>query len=172
MKRFVATLLLWSIGGFVVGFSISYSIRRAAAPRLASTVAAVPPETAGAGHVFSTDAGLMIKFVRPERAADFEATVARLKQAFAVASTSDERRQAAGWRVFKASGRATNGDLIYVFMIEPVVHQADYTTSRILARAFPAEAASLYQRYAAASSGDQAVLELNLIAALGDQPSR
>jgi hypothetical protein len=49
MKRFVATLLLWSIGGFVVGFSISYSIRRAAAPRLASTVAAVPPETARRG---------------------------------------------------------------------------------------------------------------------------
>jgi hypothetical protein len=132
----------------------------------------VPPEAAGAGHVFSTDAGLMVKFVRPERAADFEATVARLKQAFDRSSTSTQRRQADGWRVFKASERATNGDLVYVFLFDPVVQQADYTTSRILARAFPAEAASLYRRYAAASSGDQAVLDLSLIAALGDQASR
>jgi hypothetical protein len=73
-----------------------------------------------------------------------------------------------GWKVFKASERATNGDLVYVFLLDPVVPQADYTTSKILARAFPAEAATLFQRYAAASSGEQAVLDLNLIAALGN----
>jgi hypothetical protein len=122
--------------------------------------------------VFSTDAGMMVKFVRPDRAADFEATVARLKQALKLAATSDQRRQAAGWRVFRARQRATNGDLVYVFFLDPVVQPADYTTSRILARAFPAEADSLYQRYVDASSGDQAVLDLRLIAALGDQPSR
>jgi hypothetical protein len=113
----------------------------------------------------------MLKFVRPERAADFEATIERLREALDISPTPRRREQALGWRVFRASERATNGDLVYVFLIEPAVRGADYATSKILAEAFPQEAQSLDRRYAE-SSQDQAVLDLSLVAALGQQPSR
>ena len=59
-----------------------------------------------------------------------------------------------------------NGDVVYVFEIDPAVPNADYTVSTILAEAFPSEAQSLYRRYADSYAAEQNVINLNLIAAL------
>jgi hypothetical protein len=59
-----------------------------------------------------------------------------------------------------------------VFEIDRPVRGADYAISKILAEAFPAEAQSLYQRYADSYSAGQNVVNLTLIAAFGDESRR
>jgi hypothetical protein len=71
-----------------------------------------------------------------------------------------------GWERV-AVARATNGDIVYIFEIDPAVEGADYTVSDILAEAFPDEATSLYERYAGSGAGTQHVVSLTLIAELG-----
>jgi hypothetical protein len=114
----------------------------------------------------------MVKFIKRDRAADFEAIVTRLKQALEQTRSPERRQQAAGWRVFRAVETATHGDVVYVFAIDRPVRGADYAISKILAEAFPAEAQSLYRRYADSYSAGQNVVNLMLIAALGDEFQR
>ena len=106
----------------------------------------------------------MLKFIRADKTADFEATVNKLQEALARSRNPERRQQAQSWRVFKAIEPATNGDAVYVFEIDPAVVGADYDVARILAEAFPDEAQSLYRRYADSSASRQHVVDLKLIA--------
>ena len=169
---FVSRLVAGAAGGFAVGFILSHSLYAITPPRLAAARAAIAPQTTSAGHLFASDAGIMLKFIKRDKTDDFEATVDKLREALARSNNPERRRQAQSWRVFKAIEPATNGDAVYVFAIDPAVRGADYTVARILAEAFPAEAQSLYRRYADASSSRQHVVDLKLIAAFGEEPSR
>jgi hypothetical protein len=62
--------------------------------------------------MFAADAGIMVKYIRPDKKADFEATIAKLKEALDRTDNPERRRQAATWRVFRALESATNGDVI------------------------------------------------------------
>jgi hypothetical protein len=110
----------------------------------------------------------MIKFVRRDRLNDFEATIAKLREALARSSSPQRRQQGNGWRVYKVVEPASNGDAVYVFDIDPVVRGADYTVSRILAEAFPSEAETLYRRYADATGSRQHVVDMTLLATFGN----
>ena len=165
---FVLRLVSWALGGLVVGFTLSRSMYALPPPRLEAARAAIQPQTSSAGHRFSSDAAIMLKFIKADKTDDFEATVDRLREALAHSNNPERRRQARSWRVFKAVEPATNGDAVYVFEIDPVVRGADYTVGTILAEAFPAEAQSLYRRYADSSSSRQHVVDLKLIAAFGE----
>ena len=169
---FVSRLVPWTAGGFVAGVILSLSVRALTPPRLAVASAAINPQAMSVGHRFASDAGIMLKFIKPDKTRDFEATVDKLKEALARSNNPERRQQALSWRVFKAVQPATNGDVVYVFEIYPAVRGADYTVARILAEAFPAEAQSLYRRYADASASRQHVVDLKLIAAFGDEGSR
>jgi len=165
-------LLGWASGGFLVGLLIVSLLEKPVTARLANAPAAIQPQTGSAGHVFASDAGIMLKFIKPERTADFEATVARLKEALQRSNDPMRRRMAASWKVFRAVEPAANGDAVYVFEIDPAVKGADYTVSKILSETFPAEAQSLYQRYADSYSGEQNIVDLTLIASFRDNESR
>jgi hypothetical protein len=167
MKRwvFLFPLLAWAAGGFVVGFTLSDSLYALIPPQLAAARAAVDAQSAG--HRFTSDAGIMLKFIKPDKTADFEATINKLREALARSSNPERRRQALSWRVFRAAQPATNGDTVYVFEMNPAVRGADYTVAKILAEGFPDEAQSLYRRYADATSPRQHVVDLTLIAAFG-----
>jgi hypothetical protein len=83
---------------------------------------------------FSGDAGLMIIFVKPDKAADFETVLARAKETLMSSHKPGRREQAAGWKVFKA--RETAGAaVIYVSVMDPVVKDADYSFGSLLGEA-------------------------------------
>lgn len=166
----VFRLFPWLAGGFVVGFIVSDSVLASKTPQLVLTRAAIEPGSASAGRRFTSDAGIVLKFIKADRVGDFEATVEKLKEALLRSRDPGRREQAQSWRVFKAVEPATNGDAVYVFEIDPAVRGADYTIAKILAEAFPAEADSLYRRYADATSSTQHVVDLKLIAVLGETP--
>jgi hypothetical protein len=118
-------------------------------------------------RVFASDAGLVLNFIKPDKTADFEAVVARLKEALAKSARPDRQRQAASWKVFKSPEPASGGSVLYVFVMDPAVKGADYAVTNILTEAFPPEAVvELYRQYAGAFAPGQNFVNLTLIADL------
>jgi hypothetical protein len=169
-KMMANQLLPWTLAGFFAGFSISHVFSTPVTAQLPATPAGIAPRSDSSVRVFKSDAGLMLKFVRPDRVSDFEATLARLKEALDRTHDPRRRQQAAGWKVFRAAETSLNGDIIYVFEINPVIPDADYAVGTILVEAFPSEAEFLFRRYADAYAAQQNVVNLRLIAALGESP--
>ena len=133
------------------------------ATQTAAPETAAPPTT----RMFSGDAGLIFFPVKPDRTADFEKIMAKLKEALATSEDPVRREQAAGWKVFKAVEPGPNGTTLYVFLIDPAVKGSDYAFWKTLYDAFPADTQQLYRLYNAASAGGQSLLNLQLVQAFG-----
>jgi hypothetical protein len=99
--------------------------------------------------VFATPAGVVFNQVKPDKAADFEQVVARIRAVLRASPNAEIRKQGDGWKVYKAS-EPYQGSTLYVFVIDPAVAGADYSITRLLARAVPAEVQDLYTRFSAA----------------------
>lgn len=160
----------------VVGLAASLMLRSVYArggADPASQESGTPSEThqsATAGrvtHVLGSDAGVVLNFIKPDKTADFEAVVAKVREALRASDKPERIRQAASWKVFRAVEPGANGSVLYMFVIDPAVKGADYTVSGILAEGFPNEVQTLYQQYAGAYAGGQNFVNLTLISALG-----
>ena len=122
---------------------------------LANAQAAAGAQAAPApqARVFTGDLGLMFNVIKPDKTADFEMVVGKLKEAFAKSDDPVHKQMAQGWRVVKNPEPIAGGNYLYVFLIDPVVKDADYTVSRVLAKAFPAEVQELFKVYSACFAG-------------------
>jgi len=158
----------WFAVGLVVGvLSASTVYAQAAPPQQAAAPtqqAAAPPTK----RVFASDAGMVLNFIKPDKTADFEAVMVKLKEALMKSDKPERKQQAASWKVFKSPDPAGGGNVLYVFMVDPSVKDADYTVSNILAEAFPpAELNTIYKQYADSYAQGQNIINLNLIQKLG-----
>jgi hypothetical protein len=137
----------------------------------AAPAAGQPPAAAAQAapttRTFASDGGMVLNFIKPDKTADFEAVVAKLKEALQKSEKPERKQQAASWKVFKSPDPAAGGNVLYVFIIDPSVKGADYTVSNILAEAFPTEVQALYKQYAEAYASGQNFVNLSLVADLG-----
>ena len=117
-------------------------------------------------RVFASDAGLVLNFIKPDKTADFEAVIGKLKEALQKSEKPERKQQAASWKVFKSPDPAQGGNVLYVFVIDPAAKGADYTVSTILAEAFPQEVQALYKQYAEAYASGQNFVNLSLVSDL------
>lgn len=93
---------------------------------------------------FSGAAALMFHFVKPAQTATFERVMTELDSALDV----NRGDQARGWKVFRADTDITGqGNVMYVWVIDPVVGGADYAVSTILNEAVPEQVRELYEAY-------------------------
>ena len=123
-------------------------------------------QAAPTARTFPTDGGLILNFIKPDKTADFEAVVAKLKEALQKSEKPERKQQAASWKVFK-SPEPAGGNALYIFVIDPSVKGADYTISNILAEAFPPDQVNeLYKQYAGAYAQGQNIVNLTLVADL------
>ena len=150
----------WIALGCVVGV-LSASALQAQAPP------AQQAQAAPTARVFASDAGMVLNFIKPDKTADFEAVMAKLKEALQKSAKPERKEQAASWKVFKSPEAAQGGNVLYVFLIDPSVKGADYTVSTILAEVFPAEVQTLYKQYAEAYASGQNFVNLTLVTDLG-----
>src|SRR5499427_8055855 len=116
---------------------------------------------------FADDGGMVLNFIKPDKTADFEAVIAKLKEALAKSDKPERKEQAKSWQVFKSPDPAQGGNVLYVFLINPLVKGADYTVSNILAEAFPTEVQTLSKQYAEADASGQNFVNLQMVADLG-----
>src|ERR1700730_8610167 len=118
-------------------------------------------------RMFASDAGMVLNFIKADKTADFEAVIAKLKEALQKSAKPERKQQAASWKVFKSPDPNPNGTVLYVFIIDPAVKGADYTISTILNEAFPQEVQALYKQYADAYAQGQNFVNLALVSDLG-----
>jgi hypothetical protein len=104
-----------------------------------------PSVTASQEYVFPSNAGILFFHVRPDRAQDFEAVVARLAEALDRSTDPVRRQQAASWRIYKSLETPREG-VLYLFFFDPAVLGADYDPIKVLGEDAPAEIGALYER--------------------------
>ena len=121
--------------------------------------------TAFAQTTFNSEFAVMAVTIKSTGTADYEMILDRLQEALS-GGTPEQRRQAAGWRVIKASTAQPNGDIIYMHLID-VVRGADYGVMAALYEAFPEERQVLYETYQAAFSAVLFALEGNVQSDMG-----
>ncbi len=118
-------------------------------------------------RVFASDAGMVLNFIKPDKTADFEAVMVKLKEALMKSDKPERKQQAASWKVFKSPDPA-GANVLYVFVIDPSLKDADYTVSNILAEVYkPEELNAIYKQYADSYAQGQNIINLNLIQDFG-----
>jgi hypothetical protein len=151
-----------ALGMVVVGGMLSATSVYAQQPA-APAAQATPVSNA---RLFPNDGGMVLNFIKPDKTADFEAVIAKLKEALAKSEKPERKQQAAGWKVFKSPDPA-GANVLYVFIIDPSMKTADYQISNIIAEALPAEANEILKKYADCYAQGMNIVNLNLIQDLG-----
>ncbi len=124
--------------------------------------------TATTPRVFGSDTGLVLNFIKPDKTADFEAVVEKMKEALRASENPQRQQQAAGWRVFKSQDPAAGGAALYVYIVDPPVKGADYSVVGILSEAFKGdELTALTRQYSEAYMTGQNFVNLALVSDLG-----
>ena len=116
---------------FVSG--VALTVAMVAAPAFAQD-AAQPAEPVLA---LEGDAATITILIKPDKTADFEAVLAKLKESLAKNEKPARKQQAAGWTVYKANSPGPNGNTIYVMLITPIVKGEEYDISRLDRRGLP-----------------------------------
>ncbi len=146
--------LAWVIVGLIVGVLSATTVFTQATPPPppAQQAQAAPP-----ARVFTSDAGLVLNFIKPDKTKDFEDVIAKLKEA-----------QAKSWRVFKSLDPAAGGAALYVFITDPPVKGADYTVTTIVAEAVSSdEMTQLTKQYVESYASGQNFVNLALVSDFG-----
>jgi len=125
----------------------------------ASTAAAqAPAEPAKPVLTINSDAAIITMLIKPDKVADFELVLSKLKEALNKSEKPERKEQAAGWKVFKSSQMA-QGSAVYIMRIDPVIKGQEYDISRLIAEVFPVEVQELFVKYKEAFAG-RAITEL------------
>jgi hypothetical protein len=98
---------------------------------------------------FDGDTALWTIAIKPDKTADFEQILGKLKEALMKSEKPERKQQAAGWKVVKGAKPMPDGNVVYTHIIHPVVPGADYTVMAILYEGFadPTERTNLYNLY-------------------------
>ncbi len=117
--------------------------------------------------MFTGDSGLVLNFIKADKTADFESVMGKLKEALNKSDKPERKAQGASWKILKAAEPGAGGSVLYVFVIDPVVKDADYTVSTILAEAFPADVNTIFKQYADSFASGQNFVNLTTVMKLG-----
>lgn len=94
---------------------------------------------------FSGAAGVLLVQIKPDKTADYEAMVAKLKDALLKSEKPERKAMAKSWKVYKAA-EPMAGNTLYVHMIEPTA-AGDYANPlRIISEVFPTEVGDIYAK--------------------------
>ena len=94
------------------------------------------------------DLALWSVAIRPDKTADYEKVLGKVKEALSKSTAPEAKKQLEGWKVVKMSKAMPDGNIIYTHVIVPVPG-ADYNILQVLYAVFtdPAEQKELYEMY-------------------------
>ncbi len=97
---------------------------------------------------FDGDTAIMTVAIKPDKTADFEQIMMKVRDALKKSDKPERKQQAAGWKVVKGAAMP-NGNIVYMHLINPVVKGADYTILTLLyeANQDPGEQRKLFEQY-------------------------
>jgi hypothetical protein len=114
---------------------------------LFSLQAAAPAPIDPAAATFTSDAGVLVVSVKPDKTADYEAAIRALQEALSKATDDKHREIAQGWRVFKATDLDAKANAVYVHVLQPAVKSIDYRVSVLLDELLSGASAELLAKY-------------------------
>jgi hypothetical protein len=109
--------------------------------------------------LIGSPAGMILTQVKPDRADDFEAALATLRNALAKSNNPVRKQQAAGWKFYRAA-EPLSGNVLFVLVVDPAVPNADYSLESIGNELSKEEAARVMQRIAQGIATKQNLLRL------------
>jgi hypothetical protein len=108
--------------------------------------------------MFMSDGSLLINYVKPDKTADFEMVMGKVKEALAKSEKPERKAQAEGWKVFKTDLAGPGGAITYFAIVDPVIKGNDYNMRTILTEAFGvADTNTIYKTLADSVAGQQLV---------------
>jgi hypothetical protein len=129
----LANVLIGAVMGVVVGGGLSLAAQNGGAQHQKLT--------------FDGDTALWTMAIKPDKTADFEKVMTKMREALLKSADPARQRQAAAWKVMRMTQPLPDGNIAYVHIIHPVVKDADYTIMQTLYEAFPDERQALYELY-------------------------
>lgn len=114
---------------------------------------------------FATPAGILLVQIKPDKTADFEEMVGKLRAGFAKTQDETLKKQAAGFKVYK-SAEPFGPNALYVVQLEPTVPNSEYELFNMLLRTMTPEeqraegVADMWKRYADAFAAGLSKLSL------------
>src|SRR5688572_2222069 len=98
---------------------------------------------------FDGDTAILTVAIKPDKTADFEQIMTKVREALLKSEKAERKEQAAGWKVVKSPTAMKDGNIVYMHMISPVVKGADYSILPILyeVNTDPAEQRKLFEQY-------------------------
>ncbi|HYU80285.1 MAG TPA: hypothetical protein VEK56_14945 [Vicinamibacterales bacterium] len=116
------------------------------------TAPAAPQQATAPVLTLDGDVALVTILIKPDKTADFELVLNKLKEALAKSDKPERKAQAAGWKIYK-SAQMAQGNVVYIFLINPVVKGQEYDISRLIAEVFPVEVQEIFAKYKEAFAG-------------------
>ena len=147
---------------FVMGVAMA-AVLAVGAPAFAQDAAA----PAAPVLALDGDAATITVLIKPDKTADFESVLAKVKESLAKSEKAERKQQAAGWHVFKAT-QAVNGNVAYIMFINPVVKGQEYDISRLIAEVFPVEVQEFFQKYKDSFAG-RGITPMTKLMSMGQQ---
>ena len=140
-------------------------------PPAAAAPAPAQPEAAAPKVPFTTPAGILLVQIKPDKTADFEEMVGKLKAGFAKTADESLKKQAAGFKVYKSS-EPFGTNTLYVVFLEPTAPNTEYELFNMLLRTMTPEeqrdpgAKAMWDRYAGAFASGLSKLSLTPLGGL------
>ena len=105
--------------------------------------------------------------IKPDKTADFESVMAKLRDALTKTDKPERKQQASGWKIYKSTEPGPGGNVLYVAVITPVLKGADYTVAKILYEVFPTEVQTIFPTYRDSFAAGLSRTNLSLVQDLG-----
>jgi hypothetical protein len=154
----------------VMGAALA-AVLLAGVPAFAQDPAAAPAQEPAAPTApvlaLDGDAATITVLIKPDKTADFEAVLAKVKESLAKSEKAERKEQAAGWTVYKTA-QAVQGNVAYIMIINPVVKGQEYDISRLIAEVFPVEVQEFFQKYKDSFAG-RGITPLTKFMSMGQQ---
>jgi hypothetical protein len=118
--------------------------------------------------LFNGDIVIQAFAINPDKTADYEQVIAKLKDALSKSDSADAKAQLAGWKVIKNATPNPDGTIVYVHVISPVVKTADYSIMNNIYSVVkdPAEQKAVYDMYRGALKAPLFVIQGPMVADL------
>lgn len=115
--------------------------------------------------MFPGGAGLVLNFIKPDKAADWEAMLDKVVAGLKASEKPERKAQAAAWKIYKASEQPLKEQILYIWALADAPTDTEYSMVKILTELFPKEAAAMYAEYSAAYGGPppQQIWHLTLV---------
>jgi len=128
----------------------SASVRRAGVIALGAVTSLLMVGSAHAQaptpYMFPGGAGLVLNFIKPDKAAEWEGILDKVKEGLKASDKPERKTQALSWKVYKASEQPKDA-VLYLWLIDGAPTDQEYSMVKLMTELFPKEAADLYKQY-------------------------